>query len=400
MNRDRIFALRGLAEKDFQGLGVMVDYTMQCHEVYVQVAQGLVRSGELDILSLCQFQELTERNTSQHMLHPGICDETRLPSWTPNWSTPMRASHALFGTQGNVLYSASGSTSVACSFKILEDSSRQTYHTSVTLGGHMVDEIFKVGLCRVDQNATPFEKNSDIVLQLQQIAKFTKESYQLGFNTYTKTQLNQAPWRILNWDIEYTTTKFGMRRTTSLTQARHYTFCNSVRTWLLQCEILNLNGPKKIPIFTHVFNLRNWITSKICQLLKFFYWSKYWFYAIYYGPILNLPETFTGQQSSKNEAVGINDRTRTESSLYSAAIEDIHPGRPFLSRQGYIGFGPAGIKPGDMACIFHGARVPHILRKRDQGQPGYILVGDAYVHGAMDRELMKDGHEYVEVELF
>jgi len=62
--------------------------------------------------------------------------------------------------------------------------------------------------------------------------------------------------------------------------------------------------------------------------------------------------------------------------------------RPFIAPKGYIGIGPRHCQAGDLICIFIGAPTPFIVRKA--GTKGeYHLVGDAYVHGIMDGELMK-----------
>ena len=50
--------------------------------------------------------------------------------------------------------------------------------------------------------------------------------------------------------------------------------------------------------------------------------------------------------------------------------------------------------------ILLGSRVPHVLRKRGSDQPGHTLIGDAFVYGAMDGELMDSHTEQVDVEIF
>ncbi|KAK8006047.1 heterokaryon incompatibility protein-domain-containing protein [Apiospora marii] len=66
----------------------------------------------------------------------------------------------------------------------------------------------------------------------------------------------------------------------------------------------------------------------------------------------------------------------------------------YRTRRGYLGTGPHRVQRGDVVCVFMGAAVPFILRPRgDDGEEGYTLVGDAYVHGIMDGELVKDWEE-------
>lgn len=54
-----------------------------------------------------------------------------------------------------------------------------------------------------------------------------------------------------------------------------------------------------------------------------------------------------------------------------------------ITRKGYIALVPLVAKAGDVVAVFFGVTVPYVLR---QEQVGYILVGDAYVHGAMNGE--------------
>ena len=56
---------------------------------------------------------------------------------------------------------------------------------------------------------------------------------------------------------------------------------------------------------------------------------------------------------------------------------------------GYMGIGPPCMRPGDSICVFLGGNVPWIAR---QEGPEYILIGECYVHGIMDGELMQTAH--------
>lgn len=58
----------------------------------------------------------------------------------------------------------------------------------------------------------------------------------------------------------------------------------------------------------------------------------------------------------------------------------------FSTSNGRIGLGPLDLQEDDIICIFHGAKVPHILRPASRAGT-YILVGEAYVHGIMYGEV-------------
>ncbi|KAK2596144.1 hypothetical protein QQS21_006421 [Conoideocrella luteorostrata] len=53
----------------------------------------------------------------------------------------------------------------------------------------------------------------------------------------------------------------------------------------------------------------------------------------------------------------------------------------------FIGLGPRYAKEGDLLCILFGCSVPVLLRRLDQS-PKYGLVGECYIHGIMDGEIM------------
>jgi hypothetical protein len=69
--------------------------------------------------------------------------------------------------------------------------------------------------------------------------------------------------------------------------------------------------------------------------------------------------------------------------------------RPYMTQKGYVGLGHEDMQIGDLVCTFHGAAVPFLLRRTDQGQ--YVLIGDTYTHRIMDGEFMETRPE---IEVF
>lgn len=61
--------------------------------------------------------------------------------------------------------------------------------------------------------------------------------------------------------------------------------------------------------------------------------------------------------------------------------------RLFVTKAGYIGLAPPSAQPGDVVALLSGGRVPFIIRK-DNSSEHYHIVGEAYVHGIMDGELL------------
>lgn len=78
-------------------------------------------------------------------------------------------------------------------------------------------------------------------------------------------------------------------------------------------------------------------------------------------------------------------------SHYRSAMTSQHDRKPLLSNKGHVGLVPANAEPGDYICIFLGLAVPFVLRAVT-GQ-NFRLIGEAYVYGIMDGELLDDDLE-------
>lgn len=61
-----------------------------------------------------------------------------------------------------------------------------------------------------------------------------------------------------------------------------------------------------------------------------------------------------------------------------------HARKFFVSQQGRIGWVPFRTEVGDRLCVFHGMRIPVVLRARGVK---WEFVGACYVHGLMDGEV-------------
>lgn len=77
-----------------------------------------------------------------------------------------------------------------------------------------------------------------------------------------------------------------------------------------------------------------------------------------------------------------------EKLCYWNMMESLQYRRPFITENGYVGLGPEHLDKDDVVVVFLGARFPYILRK--SLQVGWMLVGEAYVHGIMYGEFMEE----------
>lgn len=63
--------------------------------------------------------------------------------------------------------------------------------------------------------------------------------------------------------------------------------------------------------------------------------------------------------------------------------------RFFATLGGYMGLGPPGMRPGDLTCVFLGGPVPWVIRQEGKE---YVLIGECYVHGCMNGEVIITEH--------
>ncbi|KAK4195297.1 heterokaryon incompatibility protein-domain-containing protein [Triangularia verruculosa] len=65
--------------------------------------------------------------------------------------------------------------------------------------------------------------------------------------------------------------------------------------------------------------------------------------------------------------------------------------RLYRTTRGYLGLGPATIRPGDQVWMIRGAIVPIVLREADEVGK-FTVVGDSYLHGFMNGEMLDCSH--------
>lgn len=58
-----------------------------------------------------------------------------------------------------------------------------------------------------------------------------------------------------------------------------------------------------------------------------------------------------------------------------------------MTKKGYLGLVPKGAQKGDRVAVRMGSETPFILRKRSAG--GFEVIGETYVHGIMDGEVIE-----------
>ena len=111
-------------------------------------------------------------------------------------------------------------------------------------------------------------------------------------------------------------------------------------------------------------------------------------------------ELLRGCERLKTDLEALSAELTTESQAFQLmAFETLTYRRLFRLDSGHIGLGPQSIQAGDEVCIVSGSQVPLVFRTLKSGgesvsplgRPRYELLGEAYVHGVMHGEALKDG---------
>jgi hypothetical protein len=87
-------------------------------------------------------------------------------------------------------------------------------------------------------------------------------------------------------------------------------------------------------------------------------------------------------------AVAAGDRARLEVThkFVRTFLRMCSARRVFSTEQGDLGIAHQGAKAGDEVVVVVGAAVPFVVREIEGG--AYVLIGEAFVHGAMDGEVL------------
>ncbi|KAG4435095.1 hypothetical protein IFR05_009422 [Cadophora sp. M221] len=404
--KDYIYGLLSLFEEDYSriGMSLPVSYARTWEDLHGEVAQRLIDAGYLDVLSLNQKQM-------------PLIDPT-LPTWAPAWHKLIIVPHVDFKTGSrkgksnnsyatNSLFCASLNKPAAVTFTTLTTNDHVT--RSMHIDGVLVDHILAAGTVHV---RSFMEKPTEInVIGLsRELQSMIRRSQKLSPKIYTTTMAREAVWRIMCRDIEFPdgdlSNDDGFLRATHLSESRfrrHLPFFKAINAHNKAIRILDESSKLE----TRLARVFGWLRSRsylmtariytICFNVKktthnyvkaFRYWT--W-------PVLH-PLGIDKRQRLLHPPDLSFAKTFDFSTMASLGTIYIGPKVvPFMTQRGYVGLGPGygqeHTRPGDLVCIFYGARVPFVLRPRPDGQSGYILVGEAFVYGIMDGELITDGHE-------
>jgi hypothetical protein len=85
----------------------------------------------------------------------------------------------------------------------------------------------------------------------------------------------------------------------------------------------------------------------------------------------------------------MNEEVMASTGSYQNCAKTMHMAKPLLTVDGYVGLGPSEMEDGDVVAILWGGSTPYILRRSTELHYGFIVVGEAYIYGIMDGELVQ-----------
>lgn len=109
-------------------------------------------------------------------------------------------------------------------------------------------------------------------------------------------------------------------------------------------------------------------------------------------------ELYDGYKEFMKITSGFHHDQRQSIVSYSYVVKRNTDGRRcFVTGGGVLGLGLDSVKEGDLVVIFHGARIPFVIRERED--TNYVLVGGAYVDGIMNGEAMEKEQDIQEFKI-
>ncbi len=87
-------------------------------------------------------------------------------------------------------------------------------------------------------------------------------------------------------------------------------------------------------------------------------------------------------------------------SYYFEWLQSVSRGRrPLLSEGGHLGIGQRETEPGDFVFVLLGSDLPVIMRNESDTSKRMQIIGEAYLHGIMDGEVMEKNPVIETIEL-
>lgn len=335
-DRDKIFALLGIAGDAEHSL-LEPNYKKPLVDVYTKLTKQLIeRDGTLDVLSAVEEQQFRLKRDRRLDNEIGGLEgselpmDSQLPHWVPDWEVHRSSSpfplHPAFTTM-----KAAAATQALCSFS----TDGLTLHSR----GIAFDGVAYVGDSFME--AIPASGSLFPNYRIKNVPLQTR----LGRDHFDLLMEQRGrQWEKMAHDLRIYPTGEDILDT-------------YIRT-LVAGDALFLDLPQ--------IRLRGYYTA----------WRKYWRIAGMNSPNV-MPSSYTS-----NAAEEVAMATQFLQSQLKAACGR----RFFTTSKGYMGLSQSGIRIGHTIAILHGGKTPYVLQRT--GSRGYRFIGESYIHGLMNGEVL------------
>lgn len=88
-----------------------------------------------------------------------------------------------------------------------------------------------------------------------------------------------------------------------------------------------------------------------------------------------------------------NDEATVLSGRYCNRVCRTKDKRLFMTRESFVGMGPACMRTGDLVVVLNRTDLPNVVRKEKSSSNKFLLLGECYCDGIMDGETVDKGEE-------
>jgi hypothetical protein len=322
------------------------DYSKAVEEIFTDVARYILSTSDMNRLSMLKFAGIGITRSMS----------ASLPTWVPQWGSGDRTNSLT--TTGNLKerstvydYQTSGITTP----EICIDYNSKT----LSVGGLLVDEIVNIGV------EPPPSFDGDL---------------------FTSSGIKASNARLWTWRREaQQLSKAGPSRIYSTEEDRDEAFW---RTCMGNRLVTSEGVTRPAPAAYGEYYRSAIKERRIQQLLSIGFWTEYW------TEEMAIEREF-GSLAGFEECAG-------QARKYEAAIGPHAYGRRFcMTARGYMSLVPPNSKAGDVVCVLFGSQTPFVLRPESERRSEpmetvdslgiYTLVGECYVNGMMDGEMLAIG---------
>ncbi|KAF5026471.1 hypothetical protein F66182_1458 [Fusarium sp. NRRL 66182] len=370
-SRDCIYGLVGIlkhmaAEQGYQlPLEFEPNYEVETKDLLQDVARKIIHTTD-SLVYLSLVKDLSYRQT------PG------LPSWAPDFPPVMH--NSLHGPQFRSIGTVNASKHVPRaenkhSFNI----SGGTLHAF----GFPLGSVANIGEDYVQSLQGHFDKLADILLSMDLIY------------SYTKQPADEVLWRTLIWDSDSTYRPSQLIRIQDFQRAVLEQIITALKGQYLSEEEKSV-GQAQVSSSIDNMGYLDCIADKFpssifpdVRLVKSICVK------------LGYMASQEGDDLLDSEELESLEKALSQNSMPPTGLMASfwHGRKPFVTDTGYLSMGFTSAEIGDEAWIVSGSPAPLVLRRTGEEKNEYTLIGEAYVHGAMQGEAVTDDVVWEKIQI-